>query len=105
MINDVKEITYNPLTFGILRDSRLPNASSTYFIMINCNSRHMELLTENSNNLLLVGISIRSLILTRDVSINKVTAMAISTTRNFLSPINFRCPSFNFCKYRNKSNS
>jgi hypothetical protein len=100
VINDVKEITYKPLTFGILRNSRLPNEWTAYFIMINCNSRHMELLRENNINLLSVAISIRSLILAMDVSINKVTAMAINMIRNFASPINFGCTTFNFCKYR-----
>jgi len=76
--------------------------------MINCNSRHVELLTENSINLLSIGIkylSIRSLILTKDVSIIKVTAKAIITIRNFLFSVNLGCSRFNFCKYQNKSNS
>ena len=107
-ISDVKDIEYKALTFGILRNSRLPNEFITYFIMVNCNDRHAELLTENSNILVSIWIkylSIRSLILTNDVSIIKVTVMAINNIRNFLSPINLGCSTFNFCKYEMKTHS
>lgn len=69
----------------------------------NCKKRQIELLIENSINLPSIGmkyLSIRSLILTNDVSITKVTAMAIITIRNFRFSLNFECATFNFCKHK-----
>ena len=52
----------------------------------NCKNKQIELLTENSINLLSIGIrylSIRSLILTKDVSIIKVTANGYHYDKKF----------------------